>query len=195
MTVRPSLLSLLRDATRETHQRLHGHAGFSAIQSGTATTDQYLWMLRRLYGFHRAYEQAALCGVVRTTWLETDLMTLGETPHSLYLLPRCADLPRLETLNQRLGARYVVDGSALGGREMARGLDGLLGAGVPAGRRFFLGHGAATGDVWRQVMALLADAPETDQAQTEIVNAAAATFSAFERWAAGWSDKTDDEPG
>ena len=191
----PTLVWQLRDATRNIHQQLHGHAGFSAIKDGTITADHYLCLVKRLYGFHASFEQAAGGTAVRTTWLIDDLLALGETPASWTAILRCAALPDLATANQRLGARYVVEGSALGGREMAQGLDHLLGPGVIAGRRFFLGHGAKTGEVWRQSLAMLADAPTDLETQTEIVNAAVATFSAFDRWAAGWSVHTDEQPG
>lgn len=183
----PALIVLLRDATREIHLRLHEHVGFSAIKDGTITAERYHLMVKCLYGFHAAFEQAADGGSDRTSWLTDDLLSLGETDTSLRLISRCAALPALATANQRLGARYVVDGSALGGRDMARGLDQLLGSGTTAGRRFFLGHGAQTGEAWRQSLARLAEAPADAQTQTEIVDAAVATFSAFDHWSAGWS--------
>ena len=184
---RPSLIVLLRDATREIHQLMHCHAGFCAIKDGTIRRRNYNDLLKRLYGFHAAFELQTGDGSDRTIWLTDDLLFLGETDLSLAAIPRCAALPELTTANQRLGAHYVIAGSALGGREMSRGLDHLLGDDMASGRRFFLGHGARTGEVWRQWLALLADAPCDPETQTEIVQAAVDTFSAFERWSAGWS--------
>ena len=184
----PSLLGLLRHATQEVHQRLHSHEGMGAIQDGTISRGNYYLMLRCLYGFHAAFENAVEAGFDRTNWLADDLLAMGASDESLALIPRCGALPALDTANQRLGASYVICGSALGGRELARGMDALLGVGTTLGRRFFIGNGPATGDVWRQYLALLADAPSDGQTQTEIVDAAVATFSAFEQWSAGWSE-------
>jgi heme oxygenase len=90
-----------------------------------------------------------------------------------------------------LGARYVVEGSALGGRGLARRLDGLLGPGTLAGRRFFSGHGAETGAVWRGYLDRLSAAPETPAARAAAIEGATATFSIFEQWLEGW-DKHDE---
>jgi hypothetical protein len=53
-----------------------------------------------------------------------------------------------DTPARRLGALYVVEGSTLGGRHLARNLDPLLGSTESAGRRFFLGRGADTNAAW-----------------------------------------------
>ena len=187
------LIGLLRDATREVHLRLHGHVGFAAIQDGSIGRDDYRLMLRRLYGFHAAFEQAAGEGRERTNWLADDLRAMGQSDPTLGMIPRCAALPALRTVNQRLGAGYVIGGSALGGRELARGLDSFLGIGTTLGRSFFIGHGAATGQVWRQYLARLEGAACDLQTQTEIVDAAVATFSAFDHWSAGWSGHANDD--
>jgi heme oxygenase len=90
-----------------------------------------------------------------------------------------------------LGARYVVEGSALGGKSLGPQLDGLLGAGVVAGRRFFTGHGAATGDVWRSYLADLASVPDVALNHAAVVDGAIQTFTIFEQWLEGWSTHHD----
>ena len=52
MTGRASVREALRAATRETHQRLHRHAGLSAAARGAIGLDDYRQLLMRLYGFH-----------------------------------------------------------------------------------------------------------------------------------------------
>ena len=186
-----SLHRVLRAATRDVHERLHRHAGFAAIQDATIGRDAYRDLVVRLYGFHAAFEVAAAIGPVRSAWLAGDLEALG-LARPLHALPRCPHVPRLDTAHRRLGALYVAEGSALGGRELARGLDRLVGRDATAGRRFFIGRGARTGEAWRGYLAQLSAAPQEASARAEIVAGAVETFAAFERWLDGWSTSSGD---
>ncbi len=186
-----SLHRVLRAATRDVHDRLHRHAGFAAVQDATIGRGAYRDLVVRLYGFYAAFEVAAAVGPVRSTWLASDLEALG-LARALHALPRCPHVPRLDTAHRRLGALYVAEGSALGGRELARSLDRLLGTDVTAGRRFFIGRGPQTGEAWRGYLAQLSAAPSETSAQAEIVTGAVETFAAFEHWLNGWSTSPDE---
>ncbi len=178
----------LRDATAAVHERMHGHDGFRAIKDGTIDKTSYRLLLWRLHGFYKPFERETGTGDLRSRWLRQDLDALGNDPIGRETTLDCADMPSLQTAHRRLGALYVVAGSALGGRQLARGLDHLFPSDETAGRRFFLGHGTQTGAVWRDYLAQLAAVPPDPQTQTEIVDAAIDTFAVFERWASGWKD-------
>lgn len=105
----------------------------------------------------------------------------------LSTLPRCTGLPAIVSRDFLLGARYVIEGSALGGRGLARQLDPLLGTGIPAGRRFFSGHGSETGTVWRSYLAQLSAAPTSAMSRDAIITGATTTFAIFEQWLDGWN--------
>jgi heme oxygenase len=179
----------LRAATSDIHERLHSHPGLAAVQSGTIGKAAYTALLSRLFGFHRPFEVTAHVVAVRSTWLERDLIDLGVDAQSLAALPCSLAMPAQASPEYLLGARYVVEGSALGGRGLARQLDGLLGIGVTAGRRFFTGHGAQTGEVWRAYLDELSSLPAGSTAQTEIVAGATRTFAIFEQWLEGWNNR------
>ena len=117
-------------ATADIHERLHHHVGFAAVQAGTIDHGAYTTLLSRLYGFYRPFEAAAQLSPERTRWIESDLTALGVDAEEREKLPRCAAFPHRFSADHILGARYVVEGSALGGRGLARQLDGLLGTGV-----------------------------------------------------------------
>ncbi|WP_295531967.1 biliverdin-producing heme oxygenase [Novosphingobium sp. Chol11] len=187
----PDLRDHLRSATSEVHERLHHHPGLAAVQTGMIGKTAYTALLRRLYGFHRPFEMMAGLLPVRTIWLERDLIDLGVDPGSIAFLPHALAFPAQASPEYLLGARYVVEGSALGGRGLARQLDGLLGHGVTAGRRFFAGHGAETGAQWRAYLDQLWNAPTGLAAQTESVAGATRTFAIFEQWLEGWNDWHD----
>lgn len=190
----PSAPAVLRDALRVAtagvHERLHHHIGFAAVQAGTIDQEAYTTLLSRLYGFYSPFEAAAQLAPHRTRWLAIDLADLGVSPKVRDKLPRCT-FPQFFSPDHILGARYVVEGSALGGRGMARQLDALLGAEGTAGRQFFSGHGAATGVVWRQYLALLSAVPGSALRRTAIIDGANATFATFEQWLTGWNNNYD----
>lgn len=186
-TAQLSLRLALREATRQIHERLHRHDGFAAIQEATIGLVAYRSLLARLHGFHVPFEIASATGRERSQWLETDLRALGGGRLSLDASRMCLDVPRLQTAERRLGALYVVEGAALGGRELGRSLDGLLGVGVAAGRRFFIGRGAGTGQAWKAYLSQLSAVPDEPGARAEIIGAAVETFAAFENWLNGWS--------
>lgn len=192
LAVREPVRCLLRKATQDVHDRMHCHDGFDAVKSGVVDKRSYEMLLRRLYGFYHPFQRRAGLSNDRSGWLRSDLTALGVTVDAFDNIPSCTQIPYLYTPNRRLGALYVVAGSALGGRELSRGLDALLGTGVTAGREFFLGYGDRTGEVWRQCLASLGSASTVQGASAEIVSAAVETFAAFEHWAAGWKDETNE---
>ena len=180
----PSLRWVLRAATQGVHDRLHRHAGFAAIQDATIGLAKYQDLIVRLYGFYLPFEAAAGIGPDRSRWLAGDLQAL-DLERPLHDLAKCPHVPHLDSAHSRLGALYVVEGSALGGRDLARSLDRLFGEDVAEGRRFFIGHGPKTGEAWRGYLAQLSAAPSG--ARAEIIRGAVETFAAFEHWLDGWS--------
>lgn len=184
-----SLRQTLRVATSEPHARLHLHSGFAAIQAGTINRDDYRSLLARLFGFHVEFEAAADVARDRSAWLRDDLADLGVDERAQACIPRCAALMTLDTPARRLGALYVVEGSTLGGRHLARNLDVLLGATGSAGRHFFLGRGTETAVAWNAFLQRLALLAGTAAVEAEVVATAVATFDIFEEWMRDWRDE------
>jgi len=182
----PSLRLALRAATQDVHDRLHRHAGFAAIQDATIGLADYQDLIVRLHGFYVPFEAAVAIEPDRSNWLAGDLEAL-DLKRPLHAFPKCWHVPRLDSAHLRLGALYVAEGSALGGRDLARGLDRLLGRDVTEGRQFFIGRGAGTGEAWRSYLAQLSAAPTEPSARAEIIKGAVETFAAFEHWLNGWS--------
>jgi heme oxygenase (biliverdin-IX-beta and delta-forming) len=187
----PSLLAVLRAATCDVHERLHGHRGLAAVQAGTIRREDYVPLLRRLYGFHRPFEAVAGIAARRTGWLEADLAVFGIDREMCSAFPSCQAFPEQISPGYLLGAQYVVEGSALGGQSLARRLDGLLGAGVTAGRLFFTGHGGATGSVWRNYLAQLSASPDEPSSRANVIHGATETFTIFEQWLDGWDSANE----
>jgi heme oxygenase len=182
--------NVLRGVTLDVHQRLHLHDGFAAIQSGSIDLASYRHLLLRLQGFYIPFEAAADVGRERSGWLADDLRALGVDPEAPGAVAMCPDMPCPRTPGARLGALYVVEGSALGGRDLARHLSGLLGPDAVNGRRFFIGRGAGTGEAWRRYLSRLEAHAADLAARPGILDAALETFAVFERWMAGWRRAT-----
>jgi heme oxygenase len=181
----------LRQATSAAHQRLHHLAGFAALQAGTIGPDAYADLLRRLFAFHRAVEQALaaasplhefgidIAARRRSSLLLDDLAFLGAAAAPL---PAPPILPALGSAAQALGCLYVTEGSTLGGRELARRLDHLLAPGSAEGRRFLLGHGPHHGTMWREFCAALELCGGIPERRAEMIGTALAVFAVFGSW-------------
>jgi heme oxygenase len=177
----------LRTATAAAHERLHHVPVFVALAEGRLTRGEYAALLGRLHGFHAAMEAgvAEVRGLEafgldpaerRRAWLlREDLAVLGaEVPGEM------AVLPAFGSAAAAMGGLYVTEGATLGGKMLARGLDGLLQG--SAGRRFLLGHGAGHGEMWRGFCEALERCGAEPARRAEMLCAANACFAAFEAW-------------
>ena len=189
---------LLQEATAPAHQRLHNHAGLAAVASGTINKHDYICLLKRLYGFHRSFDEM-LCAAgpafqtgldlrirQRAFHIGQDLATLGVDKLTLANLPLCDAITPPVSCAELLGALYVVEGSTLGGRVLARALSSLLGPDGMDGRRFFFGYGEEHATMWRDVVMQIEANANTPARQIEIVKGATRAFRDFEMWMKDW---------
>jgi heme oxygenase len=186
----------LRKSTAAVHERLHQHHGFAAAAAGTIDLVDYQRLLARLWGFHHAFEKAL--GQVdrerdvgveftsrgRSRMLESDLMALGWDGAAVVRLPQCQSLRAPANSAEFMGALYVVEGSTLGGIQLARALEPLVGSGE--GRSFFLGYGDRHGAMWRAFLNRLEDCASSEAAADAVIEGAIGAFADFESWMAGW---------
>jgi heme oxygenase len=196
---RTSIRNRLREATSDVHERLHGHAGFSAAAAGTISVRGYGKLLERLWGFHRAFESTFdeatrkwqvgvdlekrhRCGMI-----EADLITLGGDLKAIARLPQCVTLYRPGNKAAFIGALYVVEGSTLGGVHLARALASTIGAGSACGVQFFLGYGDQRGAMWRSFLQELDECARAPADEAAVIDGAIETFVHFEAWMEGWN--------
>lgn len=178
----------LREATAAAHGRLHRLPPFRALAEGRLDRAGYGALLGRLLGFHAAMERALEAGPSlapygielaarrRAPLLRADLAWLGCPAPAAE-----AALAPFASAAAAMGALYVVEGSTLGGRQLARALDGLLPPGE-AGRRFLLGHGAAQAPMWRECCAAIERCGAEPGGLAGMIGGALAAFAAFEAW-------------
>lgn len=180
----------LRESTSAAHAAVE--AAF-ALERRLASRDAYNDLLIALRGFYQPVEAALMMvpgweqlsppvdvrARCRATLLDNDLGRIDWDARgpARVLMP----LP-LGTLAQALGCLYVLEGSALGGRIVARQVQQMLGDKVPTA--FFSSTSRVDlGADWRALQAAL-DAFGGGDAPTRraVVTAAQATFEALSAW-------------
>ncbi len=200
--VSSSMRARLRAATAEAHERMHAHPGFAAAAAGAIRIADYRRLLARIYGFHWPFELAAREAIAssgldfnveeraRSPALLADLKSMGLGPDSIARLPLRAPRGPFASVSAVLGALYVLDGSTLGGVQIARALRGVVGDDSGDGRRFFLGRGDRQSEMWRAFLERLEVLSKDQRQSARAVEAAVVTFQDFETWMAGWRDRT-----
>lgn len=128
----------------------------SQIPQRIKTIQDYLACLKMYLGIFQPFEAALAAqkkwGIVgidfhnrrRTPALIADIVALG----GVATVAPPADGGRLPSFAEALGAFYVLEGSALGGRLILRALERTLGARLSGATRFFEGHGAEASPRW-----------------------------------------------
>lgn len=198
----PSMdLRRLREETRPEHEATEALMPLTAPGLTLAT---YTEVLRLLLPVLRGWEAWAahfappalrplLAARRRSHWIEQDLLALGDSRRAFEAsLDEPVPWSAVIGADARnggsgasgsafeaafLGALYVMEGSTLGGRYIARHVEEALRIEPGQGDAYFRGHEEQTGALWRETTATLAAVPDE---LTEIVIAAAKrTFGAF----------------
>ncbi|CAH2598676.1 bacteriophytochrome heme oxygenase BphO [Rhodovastum atsumiense] len=185
------LQARLRRATAPVHAELERLLGLPA---SVRDIDDYACCLRAHLGLHEPLEAALarfgdwdaagidLPARRRAAALTVDLRALGHDPAQVTRAPVEA-LPVLPTFHEALGALYVLEGSTLGGRVIARDLRQRLGPDIAAALAFFDGRGDAAGSAWRGFCAALnAHGAAHPDAARRVVTGAQRSFAAYVSW-------------
>ncbi len=132
-------LAALRDATRDLHAELDRR---SPLGDDDLDDRAYLDHAGRILGWLEPLERAlrdnrsgwpaalrADARLVKSAWLESDLLAGGMSRAQVEALPRCADLPNATRAAEVFGVAYVMEGATLGGaylyKRLAPRLPGL----------------------------------------------------------------------
>ncbi len=187
------ILEEIKYKTAENHRRLEESELLKPITSPTLTQDHYQKILRVFYGYFYPLETALEPFQLADNYLpdygsrrkaamiRQDLHTLQHNaPEDT--LPLCAELPSIQSMAQAFGCLYVMEGSTLGGKIIAKSLEKNLGLSAVHGASFFHGYGPDTGHKWKTFQQSLVRFNQDFQKEQEIVEAANETFYYFENW-------------
>jgi heme oxygenase len=173
----------LRIATSGWHSRVEAAANLPA---SIGTRDDYVDMLGRLYDLHAGFESHLADSRFDEGWrrvgvdlsrhhraylLAADLHTLGTSATSGWLLSS-----PLSTFGRALGCLYVLEGSSLGGRTVARVVRATIGE-VPT--TFLTGVGRPDPAPWPMVCSALNLFETLGGDGDAVISGACETFAAF----------------
>lgn len=179
------ITDLLKDQTRSQHERLERLNGLPSSRA------HYVAQLVAFFGFVQPWESEVARvlpeedpvrhGRAKTAWLVEDLRHFGYDAPGLAALPRATTLPSTRSRAAILGAAYVLEGSTLGGRFIARHLDRVPGLEDGAGRRYFSSYGDRVPEQWQafRTELLRASTPDSDPV---IVAGARQAFEHLHAW-------------
>ena len=182
----------LKARTRPHHDAAEASPAMQAVMSDGLTRDVYRDHLARLLAFYAPAESAlagvaGLAGVVpdldarlvKADWLREDLAALGAEAPGPEAPASPAPVAPFDVA-RALGALYVIEGSTLGGRLIARHLERTLGVSAHAGARFYLSYGDERGERWTALKQALDRYGADHPGQADLVVASAAdTFDAL----------------
>ncbi|MGE8413290.1 MAG: biliverdin-producing heme oxygenase [Pseudomonas sp.] len=184
------LLQDLRAATATLHVALEQRLPFFSEHLDAAW---YRRLVQAYYGFYQPLEAALHAGGLvptgyelqlrrKTPALNGDLLALGLGQAEIDSLPRCGQLPRLDSPGACLGTLYVLEGATLGGQILRREMTRRLGLDAGNGGAFLDVYGAATGRRWKDFLEYLGRLPSHASARQPVISAAQSTFACFEHW-------------
>ncbi|RMV80402.1 Bacteriophytochrome heme oxygenase BphO [Pseudomonas caricapapayae] len=189
----PKVLAALRAETSQLHVKLEKRMPFF---SSTLDHALYLRLLKAYYGFYAPLEAvlhdsdlipAELLPKdrVKTPMLVEDLRALGLSDEDIRQLPRCAQLPAVDSPGSCLGVMYVLEGATLGGQVLRREINKRLGLDEQNGAAFLDVYGAHTGPRWKAFLNHLDEVPREVAFTDAAAFAAQSTFACFEHWLEG----------
>ncbi|CAB3818466.1 biliverdin-producing heme oxygenase [Achromobacter piechaudii] len=175
---------VLRDGTRDRHETLDQGL---ALASGEVDRDSYLNYLRALLGWLEPLEQRlwqqdwpdSLLTSERagkSDWIRADLAAAGDTGP----IAHCPDAPRIVAADAyALGVAYVVEGSQLGGRFLARQLADVSPA-LPL--RYLRGYGEGLGPMWKAFLQYLDSEAGAQGREAHALQGACDAFDSLTAW-------------
>lgn len=177
------LAGLVKNATHTVHEEVEGLL-LPALTS-IHTTEDYAGILKMFYGYFHPLETRIekqlhegelpdLHERRKAASILHDLQQIGQPTENLFL---CQTLPAINNKAQAFGALYVLEGSTLGGKQIAKML--AKNEAIPEGAtRFFSGYGEQTGSRWKAFLEVFNQQP----GQEEIMTSATNTFYFLKGW-------------
>jgi len=169
---------------------------FAALQNGSLSCVGYQRLLLRLLGLHAPLDERqgafgdepllewtrAAPEASRAELLRRDLRVLGVSDGAIRSAPRADDLlPKPATPAEALGCAWVIEGSAMGGRVIAKLLSEHLGIGQATGGAFFV-QGPWQQARWAACCQAVETCGQHTTARAAMQRAADGTMWAFASW-------------
>jgi len=182
----PGVIETLRNATRSCHAKLESCPAMVRLFDPGYSLSEYRAHLGRLLGLIEPLEWAVtfaahppdpVCSIKRSLQLREDLQHMGVTQREIDKIERCRRLPKITNAGLR-GYNYVILGSLLGGKVIARQLRATLGP--DASLQFYGDAKACYGALWAS---FCQDLEENGKSDLPIIcQTAVALFHLYGEW-------------
>ncbi|MEH6308609.1 biliverdin-producing heme oxygenase [Olivibacter sp. CPCC 100613] len=175
------LSTKIKEATKVPHQQLEGVV---VRKLKTISSDKdYAEFLKFFYMYFNAVERAIKPYITpavlsdyherrNSSFIRKDIESLGENTDNL----PDVEVLAVGTVQEALGALYVLEGSIMGGSIIVKMLEKL---GITKGLSFFSGYGEQTQDKWRIFINILNEKAATPEQEELAIKAACRTFELF----------------
>lgn len=186
-----TLRHILRTETDEAHQRLHRQSSFAALADGSIDLPDYIRLLQRLHDFYDPLDLA-----IRDALTHCDQSFFSYQPRAALL---AGDLSHFGQVEERPvwrrahsvvsprtvgGVLYVVEGAVLGGSQLDRMAQKLLGDQSADGRGYWAWCRSEGKHRWALMLRYLDGLSARGQAVDDLVDGARATFAELGEWLA-----------
>ena len=187
--MQPNAALTLKHQTTVPHQQLEGMV--LPYLLSIANQNDYARLLKAFYGYFQPLEDLVAPFITpqvlpdwpqrrKASFILDDLAELG---HASVDLPQAHTLPTIQSLPQAMGALYVMEGSTLGGKGIAKMLLKNSHAGLQSAHlQFFNGYGERTGPMWVSFVNVLDSFSGSEEEVAQMVAAANETFNLFKTW-------------
>lgn len=173
----------LKESTHPSHQALEKK--MVSIIKKIRTRQDYINFLKVMYGYYAALEKRVQeyvseieIGKRRKAERLLEDISYFESTTTPEV---CNELPPINSHAEALGAMYVMEGSTMGGKIIARMIEGQAGINGPSGFSFFNGYGEDTGRMWEEFKAFL-NRPLDEMEKLNLILTANRTFRTFYNW-------------
>ena len=186
----PDPRSVLRAATQDRHERLDQSLVIGGAEAGYADYIVYVAALRGWLApveeavWNRPWPEELLAARRRgkVAWIDADLQAARAAAVAVPALPTCTRLPAgLQDDAYALGVAYVIEGSQLGGRMMAKRLQRDF---PQHAFRYMEGYGADLGALWKRFIEFLPSQLRDADALDRAVAGARDAFDSLSDWLA-----------
>lgn len=184
----PTICKRLKSETLSAHQETET-ALMSKLRSIHSNKD-YIALLKMFYGFYAPTEKLVRRYITAEILQDIDVRRPADrikedlrALHDAGAIPTSFFIPKITSLAQAFGAKYVIEGSTLGGQIIARMImnNPNLSSAENA-TSFFSGYGSESMRMWRTFQHTMEEIFHTQSDQDAIIASADETFQKMKAW-------------
>lgn len=189
----PGLRAVLKRATEDVHNAVHEIPVLKRLAKGELSRDEYGQLMEQYFQYFRGLDPVIesatralvpnefdYCYQPRAELVRNDLLELGFSDRWLSQSLPSEPQPKIDDLGSLAGVVYVIDGSAIGGRQLSFAAQQILAAGP--GDSYWRWCRQSGLSAWANALQIIDLADTSETSRRAAVRAAKATFDGFASW-------------